>query len=152
MSQSRSVYRLLGFLSVFVAAGCGSNSDATFEELAGYTRAEMARQKVPGAAIAVVENGAITHQMGFGTKRLGADDPVGADTLFGLGSATKMLVASAVLTLREQGKVDLDAPVTNYVSTFQLTGADPSSIHVRHLLDHTCVRKACPNGSATLPK
>ncbi|HEX7505234.1 MAG TPA: serine hydrolase domain-containing protein [Polyangia bacterium] len=140
MSQSRSVHRLLGFtfaLALLASAGCPVNSDATFAELADFTQAEIARQKVPGAAIAVVENGAVTHQMGFGTKQLGKDSPVQSDTLFGIGSATKMLVASAVLTLREQGKVDLDAPVTNYVPTFQLTGADPSSVQVRHLLDHT---------------
>lgn len=140
MSQSRSVYRLLGtafFLAVLASAGCPVNSEATFQELADFTTAEIARQKVPGAAVAVVENGTITHHMGFGTKQLGKDDPVNADTLFGIGSATKMLVASAVLTLREQGSVDLDAPVTNYVPTFQLASADPSTVHVRHLLDHT---------------
>jgi CubicO group peptidase (beta-lactamase class C family) len=124
-------------LALLASAGCPANSDATFAELADFTRAEIARQKVPGAAIAVVEYGALTHQMGFGTKQLGKDDPVHANTLFGIGSATKMLVASAVLTLREQGKLDLDSPVTTYVPTFQLTGADPASIHVRHLLDHT---------------
>ena len=140
MSQSRSVHRLLGFafsLVVLASAGCPANSDAAFAELSDFTKAEIARQQVPGAAVAVVENGAVTHQMGFGEKQLGKDDPVQADTLFGIGSATKMLVASAVLTLREQGKVDLDAPVTSYVPTFQLTGADPSSVHVRHVLDHT---------------
>ena len=59
MSQSRSVRRLLGFtfsLALLASAGCPANSDATFEELADFTRAEIARQKVPGAAIAVVEN------------------------------------------------------------------------------------------------
>jgi len=140
MSQSRSVHRLLGFtfsLALLASAGCPVNSDATFQGLADFAKAEIARQKVPGAAVAVVENGTITHQMGFGTKQLGKDDPVNADTLFGIGSATKMLVAGAVLTLREQGKIDLDAPVTNYVPSFQLTGANPSTVHVRHLLDHT---------------
>ena len=137
MSRSRCAHRFLGFFSAFVAAGCGSDSQTTFDELADFTRAEMAKQKVPGVAIAVVENGVMTHQMGFGTKHLGVDDPVHADTLFGIGSATKMLVASAVLTLRDEGKVDLDAPVTSYVPDFQLTGADASSMHVRHVLDHT---------------
>ena len=84
MSQSRSVHWLLGFtfsLALLASAGCPANSDATFAELADFTRAEITRQTVPGAAIAVVENGALTHQMGFGTKQLGKDDPVHANTL-----------------------------------------------------------------------
>ena len=57
MSQSRSIHRLLGFtfaLALLASAGCPVNSDATFTELADFTQAEIARQKVPGAAIAVV--------------------------------------------------------------------------------------------------
>jgi CubicO group peptidase (beta-lactamase class C family) len=143
MSQSRSIRHLrlpAGFvlpLSLLFLAGCPPDSDATFEELADFTRAEIARQQVPGAAVAVIENGVLTYQTGFGTKRLGADEPVGPETLFGIGSATKMLVAAAVLTLHEEGKLDLDVPVTSYVPSLQLDGADPASIHVRHLLDHT---------------
>jgi CubicO group peptidase (beta-lactamase class C family) len=137
MSQPRSVHRLLAVICFVVpAVGC-SDSDAPFDRLLAFARAESARQAVPGGAIALVENGVITHQAGFGSKQLGARDPVTADTLFGVGSTTKMLTASAVLTLRDERKLELDAPVTTYLPGLPLTGADPATIHLRHLLDHS---------------
>jgi CubicO group peptidase (beta-lactamase class C family) len=130
-------------LSLACACGGGSprtRQDAKFDALVAFARAEIARQGVPGAAIAVVVDGKLKYQAGVGTKRVGREDPVRADTLFAIGSATKMLTAAGVLTLRDEGKLDLDAPITEYVPSFQLAGAEASrtsDIHVRQLLSHS---------------
>src|SRR3990170_834500 len=143
MSRSRSIRRLK-VISLFLALstfGCEKEvEEAKFDELVDFTRAEIERQKVPGAAIAVVVDGKLKFKAGLGTKQQGADDPVHADTVFGLGSVTKMQVAAGVLTLRDQGQLDLDAPVTNYVPYFQLAGADAprsSSVRMRQILSHS---------------
>ena len=130
--------RLALALVLLAATACGGGSSASpSDRLTQFTRQELERQGVPGAAVAVIENGELVYQQGFGFKDLARTAPVGPDTLFGAGSTTKMLVASAVLTLVEQGKLDLDAPVTDYVPTFQVASGDPSSITLRHLLSHT---------------
>jgi CubicO group peptidase (beta-lactamase class C family) len=105
--------------------------------LTQFTRQEIELQGVPGAAVAVVANGELVYQQGFGFKDLAHTVPVAPDTLFGVGSVTKMLVATAALTLVEEGKLDLDAPINQYIPSFSVTSGDPSAIHVRHLLSHT---------------
>jgi len=90
--------------------------------------------------VAVVIDGEVRFSAGVGTKRLGADDPVHAGTLFGIGSTTKMMVAAALLSLQEGGAIDLDDPITRRVPEFQLAephAADTGRIHLRHLLTHT---------------
>lgn len=92
---------------------------------------------IPGAAIAVVEDGRIVHEHGTGV----ADDsgrPVTAQTPFVIGSLAKSLTALAVGQLAERGLVNLDAPVRRYVPEFAV--ADPTAsgaITVRQLLNQT---------------
>ncbi|MEM1133776.1 MAG: serine hydrolase domain-containing protein [Pseudomonadota bacterium] len=97
------------------------------------------RDDVPGFAIAVVDKGKLL------TAASGAADPDGTpmtvETPFRLASVTKTFVAAALLRLSEQGKLDLDTPITNLISDehVQLLEADgymPQSITVRHLMMH----------------
>jgi CubicO group peptidase (beta-lactamase class C family) len=137
-TRSRSRSTLVVLLAVLAACGGGGERGSKADQLGDFVRAELRRQGVPGAAVAVVEDGVVVYEQGFGSKDLAGTAPVGPDTLFAAGSCTKMLVAGALLTLREEGRLDLDAPITDYLpSTFQLLDADPSTIHVRNLLAHT---------------
>jgi CubicO group peptidase (beta-lactamase class C family) len=65
--------------------------------------------------------------------------PVTQDTVFRIGSVTKTITAIAVMQLREQGLVDLDAPASDYLRSFRLIPAKESfrPATVRHLLTHT---------------
>jgi CubicO group peptidase (beta-lactamase class C family) len=60
---------------------------------------------VPGIAIAIVENGKVATAKGYGVKKLGAPEPVGADTIFPIGSTGKAFTAADVAILVDQGKV-----------------------------------------------
>src|SRR5689334_497010 len=67
----------------------------------------------PGVAMGVVHNGRLVYGRGFGVMKLGhPEKPVTLETLFHMASVTKPFVATCVMQLWEQGKVDLDAPVT----------------------------------------
>lgn len=70
---------------------------------------------------------------------MGTGSPVTPDTVFRVGSLTKTFTAVAVLQLWEQGRLDLDAPASRYLSTFRLRPARPDlePATVRHLLTHT---------------
>jgi CubicO group peptidase (beta-lactamase class C family) len=95
-------------------------------------------QHIPGLAIGVVQNGKLVYARGFGTMEVGKDDrPVTTQTLFHMASITKTFVATSIMQLWEQGKVDLDAPVRQYVPYFQLRDARAAAITVRQMLTHT---------------
>ena len=92
---------------------------------------------VPGLALAVVKDGTVVVAKGYGVRKLGGPTPVDAKTLFGIASNTKVFTATALGLLVEQGKLQWDAPVTNYLPGFQLY--DPfvtRELTIRDLLVH----------------
>lgn len=93
--------------------------------------------RVPGAAFAVAE-GDETTVAWTGTANIATGMPVAEDTLFNAGSVTKVFTASLLMTLVDEGRVDLDALVTDYLPEFaEATDPRAAGIRVRMLLDHT---------------
>ncbi|MCW6533177.1 serine hydrolase domain-containing protein [Sphingomonas lycopersici] len=108
---------------------------ATFKaEVDAFMAKELQAQKVPGAAVAVLRDGAIVIAKGYGLANIEHDVPVTPDTIFQSGSLGKMFTATAVMLAVQQGKIGLDDPVSKY-----LPGTPPgwSPITVRQLLTHT---------------
>ena len=89
-----------------------------FERIDQYVSDQMSGSRIPGAALAVVEDGVVVHAKGFGTD--GNGNQVTADTPFWIGSNTKSITALAVMQLAEAGQLDLDAPVRDYLPAFRL--------------------------------
>ena len=100
--------------------------------------ANMSRLDAPGAAVAVILDGELLYESGYGVKRRTLSGEVDADTIFRIGSVTKQMTAAAVMQQVELGRVDLDAPVTDYIPEFEISGKWPADrITVRHALTHT---------------
>ena len=121
---------LLLALPVFAGAAPPKNFDARVE-------AVMKASEVPGAAIAIVENGKVTLARGYGVRKLGSPEAVGADTLFQIGSTTKAVTATALALLVEEGKIRWDDRVIDHLPGFRMY--DPwvtREITVRDLLVH----------------
>jgi CubicO group peptidase (beta-lactamase class C family) len=98
----------------------------------------MQDQKIPGFAIGVVRDGRLVYGRGFGVMRLGDPArPVTALTLFHMASITKPFVATAVMKLVEQKKVNLDDPVIKYVPYFRVKDPRYKEITVRQMITHT---------------
>src|SRR2546423_13927715 len=76
-----------------------------------YIKAEMERRHIPGLALAVARNGKIVKVRGYGVATLEHDVPVTPDTVFELASVTKQFTAAAIMSLIEEGKVQLDDPL-----------------------------------------
>ena len=89
----------------------------------------MAKGKVPGAAVGIVKDGELVYASGFGVSELGSDEPVTPDSVFAMGSVAKTPTAMAIMQLVEDGKIDLDAPVTKYLPYFTLADPDAGSNH-----------------------
>jgi CubicO group peptidase (beta-lactamase class C family) len=92
-----------------------------------------------GLAVAVVNESGIRWFYGHGFANVAGKTPITEDTVFRVGSITKVFTATAVMQLWEQGLVDLDAPANDYLRTFQLvpTKSNLRPATVRHLLTHT---------------
>jgi D-alanyl-D-alanine carboxypeptidase len=95
---------------------------------------EMRTRRIPGVAVAVVENGKVVYKRAFGSSNLEAETPMTVDAVFELASITKQFTAAAIMLLLQDGKLTLDDSISKFM-------ANPpeswSRITVRHLLTHT---------------
>lgn len=78
-------------------------------------QANLAQQNVPGYCLTVIKNGQVVFQKPYGMASLEQQTPVTAATIFGLASITKTFTALTLLSLVDKGKVDLEAPLCQYV-------------------------------------
>jgi len=92
-----------------------------------------------GLAVGVVRNGSLEFFRGHGVADITSNTPITEETVFRVGSITKTFTAIAVMQLWEQGRLDLDAPVSDYLRAYRLIPAKASfgPATVRHLLTHT---------------
>ena len=139
----RLVARLALVFAVLVAApspGAAAAPDGAgpdFEAIDRYVEAQRRAQRVPGMALAVVQDGEVVHLRGFGAAGP-SGHPVTPQTPFLIGSLTKSVTALAVMQLVEAGRLELDAPVQRYLPWFRVADEDASArITLRHLLYQT---------------
>ena len=91
--------------------------------------------RVPGIAVAVVKDGKIVYLDAVGERDPDKHLPVTPHTGFYIASCTKTFVATAILSLVADGKIELDAPVRRYLPRFELAEAEATkSITIRNLL------------------
>jgi CubicO group peptidase (beta-lactamase class C family) len=123
---------LLASLPVAARSQAALDLPATLDSLA---RAHAARDMIPGVSVAVVHRGETLLEAGYGFVDLEWDAPTPADgsASYEIGSITKQFTAAAVMLLVEDGRLDLDADLTDYVD-FDTRGR---SVPLRRLLDHT---------------
>jgi CubicO group peptidase (beta-lactamase class C family) len=94
---------------------------------------------IPGLVYGIVQDGQLVHVGTFGVKDLTSGRPVTPDTLFRIASMTKAFTALTLLSLRDAGKVQLDAPVEQYVPElrdWKYPTTDSPRLRVRDLLAH----------------
>jgi len=91
----------------------------------------------PGAVVSVVKDGEIFFQKGYGYANLAEQVPVDGDrTLFRVASLSKLLTATATLQLYEQGLIDLDDDITQYLD-FELENPFDQPVTFAQLMTHT---------------
>ncbi len=104
----------------------------------GVVNAEVMAHHIPGATVAVVKDGKIILLKGYGYADVDKLRPVVAnETLFRVGSVSKLFVWTAVMQLVEQGKLDLDADINVYLKDFQIPATYPRPITLKDLMTHT---------------
>jgi CubicO group peptidase (beta-lactamase class C family) len=137
-----------GALALLLLVACGEppSGDAPPNERAqndfesatdAFVTAVIQKYEVPGLALSVVRDDQVVYARGFGVERLGASEPITSRHLFHFASVSKPFVATAVMQLVEEGRMELDAPVADYLPYFQLADPRAGEITIRQMLDHT---------------
>ena len=110
-------------------------SDDLLAELDIYARDLLEQLDIPGASIAIVENGRIAYAKGIGVAQAGTTEPVTADTRMMIGSVTKSMTTLMMATEVDDGLMAWDQPVVEILPEFAV--ADPElteTITVRNLV------------------
>jgi CubicO group peptidase (beta-lactamase class C family) len=111
-----------------------AETSATLEES---VRGEMARWTVPGVAVGVLRDGK-RELHAYGLASIETEQLVRPDTLFQIGSISKVHTATLSLRLMDEGKLALDEPIITYLPDLKLADAQAQqTIALRHLLSHT---------------
>jgi CubicO group peptidase (beta-lactamase class C family) len=106
--------------------------DLRVETFRQHLEADLAQLKIPGLSAVILEDGKVLWTQGFGFADVERRVPATPDALYHIASLTKTFTAILVLQLVEQGKLDLDAPVSGYVPEIK-----DDRIRIKHLLSHT---------------
>jgi CubicO group peptidase (beta-lactamase class C family) len=132
IKNGRIVTTVLG-ITLLLIASC-SAQDATAAKIDDYIKSEMQKQQIPGVSLAIVKDGKVVLEKGYGFSNIEHRVPVKPETIFQSGSLGKQFTATAVMLLVEDGKINLDEKISKYL------GDVPESwknMTVRHLLTHT---------------
>jgi len=97
---------------------------------------EMTDKGIPALSIALVDDQRIVWSQGFGFADPKGKVPATAETIYRVGSVSKLFTDIAVMQLVEQGKIDLDAPVTRYLPDFRPRNPFGKPVTLRQLMSH----------------
>src|SRR5579884_2396700 len=96
------------------------NYRAVAQRLTALVEREVREKKLPAVSIALVDDQRIVWARGFGFADPQAKIPATAETIYRVGSVSKLFTDVALMQLVERGVLDLDAPITNYLPDFKL--------------------------------
>lgn len=109
----------------------------SLKDLQSFAESQIETHNIPAISIAVWQHGEL-HQAAAGTLNLNTGVEATTDSIFQIGSITKVMTTCLVMQLVDEGKVDLDKPIKHYLRDFEV--ADPeaaTTITVRQLLNHS---------------
>jgi CubicO group peptidase (beta-lactamase class C family) len=117
-------------VSVFA---CAQSTDRTQRVDAVF--ASLDKKGSPGCALAIIQDGKITYERGYGMANLDYDVPITPSSRFIIASTSKQFTAFSAALLEQQGKISLDDPITKYFP--ELPSAVYGPVTIRHLIHHT---------------
>ncbi len=119
------------------AEALAEQRQAAWSELTDFADGWVNYYGVPGLAFAVILDGELAYATGMGTTQYGGAIPVTTETSFRWNSVSKLHTAMAVLQLVEDGKLELDAPVTDLLPDISVTGGDPDALTLHRMMTHS---------------
>ncbi|WP_440119389.1 serine hydrolase domain-containing protein [Paenibacillus sp. QZ-Y1] len=115
-----------------------ANNSATIEVQAKQIATEMVQNYgVTSLQYAIMDEGKFILSDSVGLHDKASQKPVDKDSMYGIGSVSKMVVTAAAMRLVDSGKVDLDEPLTSYIKDFKMADARYTQITPRMLMNHS---------------
>ena len=107
--------------------------------LSAWVESQMAYNGLPGLSIGILHDQELVWAAGFGRAGLEPARPATPDTLYRIASITKLFTSTAILQLRDAGKLRLDDPLVEHLPWFRIgrAHAEAPETTIRHLLTHT---------------
>ncbi|MDQ0230326.1 CubicO group peptidase (beta-lactamase class C family) [Metabacillus malikii] len=126
-------------LPINLALATEMNDKEKFEQkFDEFMKEAMEEHHVPGVTLSVVKDGKLFYKKGYGYSDLEKKTPVDEDdTLFRIGSVTKLFTVTSALALSDQGKLNLENDVNQYLDKYKIDYYQDKPILVKHLLTHT---------------
>jgi CubicO group peptidase (beta-lactamase class C family)/D-alanyl-D-alanine dipeptidase len=110
--------------------------EAAVKRLDAFIRRQVADKKLPALSIALVDDQKVVWARGYGHADPGKKLRATADTVYRVGSVSKLFTDLAVMQLVERGALDLDSPVTKYLPDFKPEDPFDKEITLRQLMSH----------------
>lgn len=110
---------------------------AQLQDFDAYVEGVRRQFDVPGIAVAIIKDGRILLERGYGLRKVGSDAPVNAHTMFAIASNTKAFTSASLSMLADEGKLKMDDRVIDHLPWFQMS--DPyitREMRIRDLLVH----------------
>ena len=113
--------------------------EAQIDLFSAWLEGQLEIRGLPGIAVGVVSGDDLVWARGFGHADVDADQPMESDTRFRMASHSKLFTATAIMQLREEGRIRLDDPVTDYLQwfTYQTASPDDPPVTIEQLLTHS---------------
>jgi len=128
--------RLLAFAFVLSVAAAFAQP-ASLDGLKAHIEREVKAKNIPALSIAIVDDQKIVWSAGFGYADEKKTKPATAETIYRVGSVSKLFTDLAIVKLAEDKQLDLDAPVSKYLPEFEPNNPfDKTEITLRHLMAH----------------
>lgn len=154
LHKRRLLFLVLAFVAIWIAVGIDQTvaqelppkpapglhtTPTTLQAMAEEIEVFRVENEIPSVAVAIVHKGEIIFEQGFGFARLDERAQATSRTQYAIGSVSKVLTAAGLMRLVEQGVVDLDRPVNDYLGDTPLRSVvgDANEITVRHVATHT---------------
>src|SRR3984893_8322329 len=106
------------------------------EKLRPFILQQMAEKELPALSIALIDDQQIVWAVGFGMADPKSKTPASADTIYRIGSVSKLFTDIAIMQLVERGELNLDAPITDYLLDFHPRNPFGTPITLRELMSH----------------
>lgn len=121
----------------FETASC-ADYECVKESISRLARQEMEKNKVTGLSVAIVDDKGLIWAQGFGYADKENNIPATPQTVYRVASISKLFTATAIMQLAEQGRINIDEPLTTYLPEFSIKTRFPggSRITPRNLMTH----------------
>lgn len=138
---------LLVGLALLLSAGVARSADGPdiaarkdyaqiVEALRPFIERQLSEKQIPGLSIALVDDQQVVWAQGFGVADAAGKKAATAETVYRIGSVSKLFTDIAIMQMVERGELNLDAPITDYLPDFRPRNPFGTPITLRELMSH----------------